>query len=133
MIVLSNTEAQTLAPGASLTFNDVIIKSGGAECHRSNTDSVKLRSTGVYAASFSGNIGGTAAGAVQISMQLGGATLPETTMISTTAAAGDLNNVSTETRVKICCGDFDRLTIVNTGTTELTVGANTALVVNRVA
>lgn len=133
MLVLSNTTAQTLAPGESIVFDDVILRSGCGECHRANTSSVKLRATGVYAVSFSGNIGGVAAGAAQLSIQLGGSTLPETTMITTTAAAGDLNNVSTETRVKNCCGDYDRIVVTNTGTADITVGANTALVVNRVS
>lgn len=133
MIILSNTAEQTLAAGQSITFNDVILHTGCAECFRKNTGSVKLRANGAYEVSFSANIGGTAAGQVQLSLQLGGATLPETTMISTTAAAGDLNNVSVTTGVKNCCGDYDRLTITNTGTTELTIGANPVLFVHRIS
>lgn len=133
MLVLSNSAAQTLAPGESIVFNDTILQSGCGECHRNNTALVKLRATGVYAVTFSGNIGGVAAGAAQISIQLGGATLPETTMITTTAAAGDLNSVSTETRVKTCCGSYDTIVVTNTGTADITIGANPTLVVNRVA
>lgn len=133
MIVLSNTTAQTLAPGQAITFDDVVLHSGCGECHRRNTGSVKLRANGVYDVSFSGNIGAEAPGPAQLAIQLGWATLPETTMISQTAAAGDLNNVATSTGVKNCCGDYDRITVVNTGTTPLVVGANSSLFIKRLS
>lgn len=134
MIVVSNTTAQTLTPGQSITFDSVVFRTrNGAECHRDNSNFVRMRARGVYAVAFSGNIGATAQGIAQIAIQLGGSTLPETTMISTTAAAGDLNNVATETRVPTCCGAGMNLTVTNTGTTDITIGANTAFVVNRVA
>lgn len=134
MIVLSNTAAQTITPGQSIIFDEVLLHTGSAECHRRNTASVNMKSQGIYAVSFSGNIGGVAAGATQLSINAGGSPLPETTMISTTAAAGDLNNVSTETRVSNqCCCDYSNLAVTNTGTTDITVGANSAFVVNRVA
>ena len=50
---------------------------------------VRLRLNGIYEIVFSGNIGGVAAGAVQLSISAGNAVLPGSTMISTTAAAGD--------------------------------------------
>lgn len=134
MIVLSNTTAQTLQPGQTITFNNKILHTGCGECHRVNTGSVKMRANGIYVATFSGNIGGaTAATPVQLSIQVGGETLPETTMISVPAAANDLNNVSTTTILRNCCGDYDRLTVVNTGTVPVIVDANTAFAIRRVA
>ena len=114
MISLSNTTAQTLTPGQSITFNTVVLHTGCAECHRANTSSVKLRAKGIYDVHFSANIGATVAGAAQLSIQLGGDTVNESTMISTTAAAGDLNNVSTAIPVRNCCDDYDRITVTNT-------------------
>ncbi len=135
MIILSNTTEQTIQAGQSITFNNKILHTGCAECHRANTGSVKMRANnGIYVVSFSGNIGGaTAATAVQLSIQIGGETLPETTMISVPAAANDLNNVATATVLRNCCGDYDRLTVVNTGTEPVIVGANSAFTVRRVA
>lgn len=134
MIILSNTTEQTIQAGQSITFNNKILHTGCAECHRANTGSVKMRANGIYVVSFSGNIGGaTAATAVQLSIQIGGETLPETTMISIPAAANDLNNVATTTVLRNCCGDYDRLTVVNTGTEPVIVGANSAFTVRRVA
>ncbi len=132
MTVLSNTTEQTLQPGQSIVFDDVIFKSGCGECHRKNTSSVKLRANGIYALHFSGNIGGeTAATPVQLSLTLGGSTLPETTMISTPAATTDRNNVATATRVRNCCGDYDRVSVTNTGTVPVIVAPNTSFIAER--
>lgn len=131
MIVLSNSTEQTLLPGQSITFDTVKLHSGCGECHRPGSSAVKMRCQGIYEITFSGNIGGTVAGPVQLSIEVGGEILPETTMISTAGAVGDLNNVSTETRVRNCCGDYDKVTVTNTGTSDVVVGANAALVVGR--
>lgn len=131
MIVLSNSTEQTLLPGQSITFDTVKLHSGCGECHRPGSSAVKMRCQGIYEIAFSGNIGGTVAGPVQLSIEVGGEVLTETTMISTAGAVGDLNNVSTETRVRNCCGDYDKVTVTNTGTSDVVVGANSALVVGR--
>lgn len=126
MIVVSNTTEQTLQPGQSIIFDKVVQWSGNGECFREGSNFIKLRGC-LYELSFSGNIGAVAPGPAQLSIQVGGSTLPETTMISQTAAAGDLNNVSAETAYSMCCCDFDRVTVTNTGTAAITVGANSAL------
>lgn len=134
MIELSNTTAQTLAAGQAITFDKVLLKTGCAECHRANTSSVKLCSRGTYVVSFGGNIGTDAATtAVQLSIQLGGDTIIGSTMISETAAVGDLNAVAKTVPVRNCCCDYDRITVVNTGTTAVTVGANSTLFIRRVS
>ncbi len=130
MIELSNTTEQTIQPGQSIIFDEVILRAGCCECHRKNTGSVKLRNNGIYAISFAGNIGGeTAATPVQLSFSLGGSTLPETTMISVPAAVADRNNVATSTRLKNCCGDYDRISVTNTGTVPVIVAPNSSFIV----
>lgn len=134
MIELSNTTAQTVAPGQSLTFNTVILKSGCAEAHRTNSGIVTLRADcAIYEVHFSANISGTAAGPVQLAIELDGEPLAETTMISTVTTAADPNNVATSTLVKTGCGCCGRLTVVNTGTSDVVVSANPAFYVKRVA
>ena len=57
MIELSNTTAQTIAPGQSLTFDTVILKSGCAETHRTNSGIVTLRAKcAIYEVHFAANI-----------------------------------------------------------------------------
>lgn len=78
----------------------------------------------------SGAVAGTP---VQLAFQLGGATMPETTMVATPGAANASNNVATSTLIKNCCGDYDRITVTNTGTADVTVAANSAFIVRRLA
>lgn len=70
---------------------------------------------------------------MQLAFQLGGVTLPETTMVSTPGAANASNNVATSTLIKNCCGDYDRITVTNNGTADVTVAANSAFIVRRLA
>lgn len=132
MILLTNTGPQTIPVGGSVAFDTVIFQSGNGECHRNGSGTVTLRAKGIYALTFSGNIGGTAAGPVELTVEIGGEPLAETTMDSVTAAAGDLANVSTTTAVRTCCTGTERVTVVNTGDAELTV-ENPTLFVRRLA
>lgn len=133
MILLSNTTEQTLAPGQSITFDDVLLHSGCGECHRRSTNSVKLRANGVYDIFFHANIGSpTAATPVRLQITLGGDTpLPETIMQNTPAAITDRNNVGTATSLKNCCGDFDRVFVTNTGSDPVIVAAGSSLKIAR--
>lgn len=135
MIVLSNTSEQVVPVGQALTFNTVVHKSGCAEGYRTGTGAVKLRANNaIYELSFAANVtGATATNPVQLSMAISGATLPETTMIYTPAVANAVGNVGSSTLVKNCCGDYGRITIVNTGTDPITVSPNCCLFVKRIA
>lgn len=133
MIILSNTNAQTLAPGQSVVWDTVVRHTGSGECFRGNSSGVRLRASGCnvsYDISYSANIGATAPGQAQLALQIGGGTLAETTAISTTAAAGDLNNVSSGTNVG-CCEVGETVVLTNTGTTTITVGADAVLKISR--
>lgn len=132
MILLSNTTEQTLETNQSITFDEVILHTGCAECHRPNTNSVKLRANGIYDICFHANVGGpTAATAVQLNVTLGETPLPETTMISVPAAVDDRNNVGAATAVRNCCGDFDRIRVTNTGANSIIIAPNSALKISR--
>lgn len=134
MIELSNTIAQTIAPGQSITFDTVILKTGCAETHRTNSGIVTLRAKcGLYEVRFSANISGTAAGPVQLAIELDGEPIAETTMISTVTTAGDPNNVSADTFIRTDCGCCGRVTVVNTGTADVVVSPNPAFLVKRIA
>ena len=134
MIVLSNSVAQTLGPGQSATFDTIISHTGNAECFRNNSGAVRLRfRSAIYGVSCGANIGATETGEAQLAVCLDGAPLLETTMISQTAAAGDLNSVSRETSVNTCCCDGGAITVVNTGTTTINLGAHPVLRIVRIA
>lgn len=63
----------------------------------------------------------------------GGEVLPETTIIVTEDTVGSLDNVAAHTFFKNCCGDYDRITLVNTGTIAAVVDANSAFSAKRLA
>lgn len=134
MIELSNTAAQTIAPGQSLTFDTVLLKTGCAEAHRSNSGIVTLKADcAVYEIHFAANISATAAGTAQLAISLDGEPLVETTMINTISTAGDPDNAATATLVKTGCGCCGKISVTNTGTTSVIVSDNPALFVKRVA
>ena len=137
MIEVSNTAAVVLAVGQALTFNNVIWKSGCAETFRNSGSAVRV-GAGVYDLSFSGNVTNAAAAtAVQLALAVDGSILPETTMISTPSAINAHNNVSASTIIgnqSTCCnanpGSLS-VTVVNTGTTDVTIAPNARLSVKR--
>lgn len=132
MIVVSNTTTQTIQPGQAITFDTVVLHSGCAEYHRGGSSSVALKRSGVYEVHFTGNIGAaTAAGQVRLAVQMDDDTLQETTMISTPAAVNAYANVSAATIVRNCGNN--RITVVNTGTTALSLAPNSGLFLKRVA
>lgn len=133
MIGLSNTTAQTLQPGQAITFDIVTLHSGTGECHRRGTSSVKMKQHGIYEVTFTGQITGTATQTPQLNIALGGDILAETIMRYTVPTTGYVGNVATITRVKNCCCDYDRLTVVNSGTVPVTVDPNTSFTVKRVS
>lgn len=132
MVQLSNSAPVTVAPGAAVPFNVVTKNTNNCTCFNPLTGSVKMVSRGTYQVSFSGNISGATAGTpVQIAIAIGGTALQTGTMISTPAAANDFNNVAKNIYVPNNCCDADRVTVVNTGTTDVTIGAGATLSVRK--
>ena len=137
MIVVSNTAAVVLTPGQAMTFNNIIWKSGCAESFRNAGSSVRV-GEGVFELSFNGNVtNADAATAVRLALAVDGSVLPETTMISTPSAINALNNVEASTVIGNrgnCCNPNPgnvSITVVNTGTTNVTVAPNANLSVKR--
>lgn len=128
MIELSNTTAQTIPVGGMVTFDKVLLHSGHRECYQAMVPtSVKLCGRGIYDIEFHGNITSNTAGdTIQLAVAVGGTPLVQTAMNATPAAAGDLVNVSAGTYLRNCCCDLDRISVMNTGTTPLTIAPNSS-------
>lgn len=135
MIILSNSTDQTIGPGESATFDTIILKTGNAECFRINTGAVRLRFSGaMYDVDFGGNIASSTADTeAQLAIAYDGSPMVETTMISQTNTAGNLQNVSNGTSIETCCCRGGAVTIVNTGTQSVTIGKNPKFRIRRVA
>lgn len=134
MIELSNSTTQTLESGQALLFDVTNLKTRcTAECHRAGMSDIKLRLPGIYEVAFSGNIAGVAAGAVQLSISAGNAVLPGSTMIATSTAAGDANNVAKTVLLGTGCGMYDVIRIVNSGAGALTVAPGANIVIRKLS
>lgn len=137
MIVLSNSTEQTLAPGQAMIFDKIVMYRGKGECYRPNTGTVGLRANGgIYGCACKVNIGGeTAATPVSMAVAINGAAIPETSMVSTPAAVGDVNTVSCDTSISTCCGSGGGgyVTVINNGTTNVVVAPNCCLKIGRTA
>lgn len=133
MIVLSNLTAQTIQPGQSVTFDKVKLKAGTCECYNPQLPkSVRLKSNGIYSLGFSGNIAALEANqALQLAISVGDQPLEETAMNSTPETANVLNNISTETRFRICCCDLNRVSVKNTSEVPVVLAPNSAFVIER--
>lgn len=128
MVVLSNLTEQTLQPGQSLTFDNVVTWFGCGETARSGGPLGLRCENAVYELAFSGNVTGeTAAEPVQLAIALGGAALPETTMIYTPAAANAVGNVGTSTYVETRSGLSNQVTVTNTGANPIIISPNASL------
>lgn len=132
MIVLSNSTAQTIAAGQTVTFDTVSLHTGNAECHRKGSSLVRLRCNGLYEVNFSGNVTGIVAGPVQLSISIDNTALPDGTMISAPAAVGEVNNIAKTTLVSNCCGG-GTITIQNNGTESVVLSAGSTLYIARKA
>lgn len=136
MIELSNSQAQTIQPGGSVTFDRVKLHTGCGECYNSEIpNSVKLcGNNGVYELSFSGNVTANAANtAVQLAMATAGMALVDTAMNAKPAAAGDLWNIHTSALFRNSCCDASRISIVNTGVAPVTLAPNSSFYIIRQA
>lgn len=129
MIELTNTTAQTIPVGGSVTFDKVLAKSGCDVCYNAQVPtSVKLRNKTIYDIEFNGNITSVAAGnTLQLAIAVGtNSPLVQTAMNATPAAAGTLINVSAGTYLQNCCCDLDRVRVINTGTTPVVLAPNSS-------
>lgn len=128
-IQVSNSAAQLLNPGQAMTFQNVV-KCGDRQCfNRQLPTSVKLRAKGIHDVSFHGNITGAAGASLQLAIALEGQAIPTTAMQATPATANALVNVSARTLVKDCCCDVDRISVINSGATPITVAPNAVLII----
>lgn len=125
MYSVSNSAEQTIEPGGTAVFNVVLQPSYGcAASFNTLLNSFRLNCNTVYDVSFGGNITGTEAGTpVELSIAVDGVAIPYSEMISTPSAANVFNSVFRTIPI-INCREVNRITIVNSGTTAVTLGAN---------
>lgn len=127
MILVTNNTEQTLAPNQTATFPITQYNTSNCCCNRTSTTSVKLCDPGIYQVVFSGNVTANAAGEVELSIALGGEVIPWTAANASIATPGNFTRLTITAPIKICCNDFDRITVVNTGTIDVSIRPNASL------
>lgn len=146
MIVLSNSAAEVIPAGGTVTFDLTVLHTGcdtngcgGSEYHRQNSGTVRLRGKSrscpsIFDVFFKGNVTSKIAGTdVQLAITIDGTPLAETTMVTTVWAANSFENMAAMTALKVRPGKDVSLSVTNTGTTPVTLGANSALYIRRIA
>lgn len=146
MIVLSNSAAQVIPVGGTVTFDISVLHTGcdskgcgGSEYHRKNSDAVRLRGKSrccpsIFDVFFKGNLTSETAGTdVRLAIAINGTPLDETTMVTTMGTANSFENMAAMTALKVRPSEDVTLSVVNNGTTPVTIDANAALYVRRIA
>lgn len=128
MYELTNSVTQTIAPGATATFDTVIVCTGRDVSHRNGSGLMQLNGRGncchaLYNVSMSGNIGGGAGTQANIAIALNGEALPETVRVATITASTDVFPFAASTTVvENGCGcGCGTVTVKNVGTTPITL------------
>ena len=103
---------------APITFanDDVRSRSAGCcgwLCHQEGSPLYQLTEGGYYRVSLNANVSSATAGIVALGLYGNGIIVPGTTVASTLAAAGDVENVSFDKIIRVCCK----------GNTTLSVGS----------
>ena len=103
---------------APITFTNDDVRSRSAGCcgwlcHQEGSPLYQLLDGGYYRVSFNTNVSSATAGIVALALYENGIIVPGTTVASTLAAAGDVENVSFDKIIKVCCR----------GNTTLSVGS----------
>lgn len=128
MLVLSNTTEQLIPAGQSITFDLVVLQTGCAERHRTESANVELLTGCIFNVDFSANIAnGTGAGEIELSVTLNGEPLLNGNMISTPAAANELNNVGRSGLKIRTIGCSNTISVRNTGENDIILPAKSAL------
>lgn len=128
---------------ATITFSADDIRTRSANCcngwlqHQQGSPLYQLLEGGYYEITFNSNISSASAGIVALGLYQNGILTPGTTVASTLTAAGDIENVSFDKIIRVCCRANTTLTIASVPSvpdfTDLTapgVDTQTPIVVN---
>lgn len=131
---------QTVEANQNVLFTETAVCGSNSIIHREGSGLVTLRGLtnqcrARFRVFFSGNIavptGGTA-GPISLAIAINGEPVAATTMISTPAAVGDFQNVSSAIYLNVPCSCCSQISVKNTTATAIDV-QNANLIVERVA
>ena len=118
---------------ASLPFSDVDLRTASAvNCrswmnHNEGSALFSILAGGVYEVTFNANITSATAGNVALALFADGVQISGTEMDATIATAGDLENISFDKKIRVCCKGTVNLAINSLPTTTFS-GTGTPVV-----
>lgn len=92
---------------------------------------MKLSASSQHRIDFNANVNGAAGTQANLAVALGGEAIPWTAMIATINEATDVYNVGIGFPLKQCCTDFDRVSVINIGSTAINVSAYPMLAIDK--
>ena len=141
---ITNNDLQTVAVNENVIFSNTSIRGCSSIIHMNDSGLVTLRGLtnnqcrARFRVSFGANIaiptGATVSAATEsiLSVAINGEAVPTSRMVTTTAAAAEFNNVSTDIFIDVPAGCCTQISIKNVGAQAVAV-QNANLIVERVA
>lgn len=128
MIVLTNSLEQTVAVGDAIIFDTVLEKAGSCECTRNTNTSVKICGKGFYNIHYHASVAGSTSGK-QLELQIGGESM--TGGVMDIPPAGTPITVSVTVPIRVCCRDYNRVRVINSGTEPVTIAAGSIFYIEK--
>lgn len=104
---------------ATITFSADDVRTRSANCcngwlqHQQGSPLYQLLEGGYYEVTFNTNVSSSTAGIVALGLYQNGVLTPGTTVASTLAAAGDVENVGFKKIIKVCCRANTTVTVAS--------------------
>lgn len=131
MIVLTNPNEQTVQPGEAIVFTQIVERESCCPGLSPAGTSVKLSKGTQHRIDFNVNISGAAGTTPTLAVALGGEPIVWTTMVATEPVDGRVQNLGIGFPLKQGCCDFDRVSVINTGTAEVVIAAYPMLAIDK--
>ena len=132
---------QTIAPNNNVFFTDTSVKGSCSIVHRDNSGLITLRGItnqcrARFKVTFNSNVAlseGTTVGPISLALAINGEAIGPATMISTPAAVGEYNNISSSIFINVpngCCYTISVKNLTTVGDIDM---QNANLLIERVA
>ena len=135
-----NTPVALSSNSSVVTFTTDDLRTRSANCcgwlqHSEGSPLYKILKGGIYEIDLDAVLTSAAAGIVALGVYQDGILIPNTVSAETLAAAGNLANVSSKKKIRVCCNDDTTLTIASVpsvfaGATPVATDTQVPIIIN---
>lgn len=135
-----NTPVALSSNSSVVTFTTDDLRTRSANCcgwlqHSEGSPLYKILKGGIYEIDLDSVLTSAAAGIVALGVYQDGILIPNTVSAETLAAAGNLANVSSKKKIRVCCNDDTTLTIASVpsvfaGATPVATDTQVPIIIN---